>query len=431
MDRRCFGCASKFSVFKKECGCKSCGHSYCAGCLGFTAVLPQHGKTKQKICKKCHDTITSGVSPKNNSGKWSPPENYKKRLAALEAKQNQTRDAARGPGGVHVIAGASYHGLSKEDRAIAERLERLRQETKPRVVSSTKDIESRLEALRNDPIRPVPSAQEMEDRLAVLQGRTPPSRAPRPAHQPPDTRSQVQKADDLLTQMKDEVSIDQTWDPPPQIQDSSAPPMNDLSRVDGRDSWTDDLTTLDPAQLEEEKSRLLEQAAAELREDNTREEKLLEIGKRLAVLQGRDPDKVTLDDYKMPDSDDEETEEESIQRLLKQLSEEAVLDEACGFNIPPDQSAGAPPGMRQPAAKVPPQNRAPAVVRAAPAPKEPDSDEEELPWCCICNNDAVLRCLDCDNDLYCKRCFREGHDEFDRKEHRTTSYRPLKKKSGK
>lgn len=54
-----------------------------------------------------------------------------RRVAAFEAKQNQLKEqqkaAAKPPG----QAGSRYRGLSKEDRAIAERLERLREERKP------------------------------------------------------------------------------------------------------------------------------------------------------------------------------------------------------------------------------------------------------------------------------------------------------------
>lgn len=42
------------------------------------------------------------------------------------------------------------------------------------------EIEARLAALKEDCWGPVPSTQEMEDRLAALQGRDPPSQAPRP-----------------------------------------------------------------------------------------------------------------------------------------------------------------------------------------------------------------------------------------------------------
>uniref|UniRef100_A0A8C0GWP6 Zinc finger FYVE-type containing 19 n=1 Tax=Chelonoidis abingdonii TaxID=106734 RepID=A0A8C0GWP6_CHEAB len=394
MDRRCYGCASKFTVFRKECGCKNCGRAFCSGCLGFSALVPRYGNTQQKVCKQCHGELSRGVS-QTSTVRWSPPENYKKRVAALEAKQNQLTGLQKGPVKPQGGAGSRYQGLSKEDRAIAERLERLKEETKPKSIPSQAEIESRLAALKDDPRKPIPSTQEMEDRLAALQGRALPSKTPRPVHQPPDTRTQVQQSDDLLTQLAEEVAIDESYSPGT---------LNDLNRrSEGGISTAD----LDPKQLEEEKNKLLAEAAAELREENTREEKILEVAKKLAALRGQDPEKVTLEDYKLPDSDEELTEEEAIQRVLKQLTEEAALDEASGFNIP----------IQAPTATA-------SAKKSIPIAKAEDSDEEELPWCCICNEDATLRCHDCDDDLYCQRCFREGHDEFDRKEHCTSSYHP-------
>lgn len=37
------------------------------------------------------------------------------------------------------------------------------------------------------------------------------------------------------------------------------------------------------------------------------------------------------------------------------------------------------------------------------------TDEEIDTWCIICSDDATLRCLGCDGDLYCTNCWMEGH----------------------
>ncbi|KAF2806634.1 uncharacterized protein BDZ99DRAFT_489851 [Mytilinidion resinicola] len=39
----------------------------------------------------------------------------------------------------------------------------------------------------------------------------------------------------------------------------------------------------------------------------------------------------------------------------------------------------------------------------------PFKDEEIETWCVICNDDATVRCRGCDGDLYCRKCWAEGH----------------------
>ncbi|CAF92395.1 unnamed protein product, partial [Tetraodon nigroviridis] len=82
MDNRCYCCASKFSLFKKEIGCKSCRRSFCSSCLTFSAVVPRCGNNPQKVCKQCYTDLSSTES-KPTADKWSPAENYTKSVYSI------------------------------------------------------------------------------------------------------------------------------------------------------------------------------------------------------------------------------------------------------------------------------------------------------------------------------------------------------------
>ncbi|KAF2186915.1 hypothetical protein K469DRAFT_705446 [Zopfia rhizophila CBS 207.26] len=81
----------------------------------------------------------------------------------------------------------------------------------------------------------------------------------------------------------------------------------------------------------------------------------------------------------------------------------------------------------------------PAAPSFSPSKKPPKvtsslpkyTDEEIDSWCVICNEDATLKCLGCDSDLYCQNCWVEGHRGvsagFEERRHRAVIYNRSKK----
>lgn len=59
-------------------------------------------------------------------------------------------------------------------------------------------------------------------------------------------------------------------------------------------------------------------------------------------------------------------------------------------------------------------------------PEETNDEDEEFPWCTVCNDNATKRCLDCD-ELFCESCVKKTHRQSGYKNHELESYRPSAK----
>lgn len=120
-----------------------------------------------------------------------------------------------------------------------------------------------------------------------------------------------------------------------------------------------------------------------------------DIERRLAALRGVNLSKIKSQTEEEPMV---ETEEEEISRTILQFVEEAQLPD---FATDPDEQE---------------------LVNSIPLPPNANKkDLDELPFCEICNEDAVLRCCECEN-LFCHACFLEFHDEEDYKRHKIKPY---------
>lgn len=124
----------------------------------------------------------------------------------------------------------------------------------------------------------------------------------------------------------------------------------------------------------------------------------VDIERKYAGSEGADP--TEQDTAKASDSEHEDvTDDES--NVIALPSAPADLPTS---PLPATESALALPDTPIALSK-PKTNSRPA----APSNLATHSHEEIDSWCIICNDDATIRCLGCDGDLYCHRCWDEGH----------------------
>ena len=129
------------------------------------------------------------------------------------------------------------------------------------------------------------------------------------------------------------------------------------------------------------------------------------------------------------DSLDVLVDSDEVEDLVKRMTAEAALDsklEEKGL----DRYLGPPSGGSQRASFQPAKQGGATASGSSGASADVHSipgrwgESDDLPWCCICNADAQIQCYDCDDDLYCMRCFSEGHEQFGLFDHKYTPFEP-------
>lgn len=181
-------------------------------------------------------------------------------------------------------------------------------------------------------------------------------------------RSEDDEADDIIARVMAELEISKKYDP------LSPPPEDDKTSNSG-DQAADDQTDQPKSSTEDNDGLCLPSAPTSLPQDDLDRTQAIEdaLTARLAALSSPSPSQT----------------------------------DALGLPSAPSFSpAKKPPNIQSSLAKK--------------------LDDEIETWCIICSDDATLRCLGCDDDLYCRKCWMEGHRGegagFDERRHRAVEF---------
>ena len=185
----------------------------------------------------------------------------------------------------------------------------------------------------------------------------------------------------------------------------------------------------------------IEERLMKLKEPKDCEQK--EIEKRLALLKGIDPSVYSAPPITVyQQMKNQKTETEQADDLLKEYIEEIAIDktiikrrlstdqeieERLGRLLQEERKGPVPSQKSNPLMEVDSdpdeeteqEKIISKLLAESKLPSVPsdinildDKDDEnieigngELPWCIICNEDAMIRCINCNDDLYCKSCF--------------------------
>ncbi|KAF8773794.1 Abscission/NoCut checkpoint regulator like protein [Argiope bruennichi] len=370
----CYSCSSEFGFLKKEVGCEVCGFSFCSKCCKRQQVPSEDGESKKIMCNKCFKELTCDES--KPTSKPSPPLAHKRRMQALK-KQSFSVDSS-----AHIRLKSQMS--NETDKDLAERLQKLKRD---RVKAAS------------------PSESEIEERLAKLKGMDPGKYKAPPIQvfRPTEKITAEEQASNLITQVSEEVALDSRLVKPEdeiaarlaRLRDEPIPPPKRKTEEFNippslAPGETEEMPISDEySMLHEESRNLSDQACKEVKKLNTD----MEYKNLLSTMQKK---------KETESEDDEEEADKLVEKLLATQLDDVDMEEMDSLNDLDADKSSSKAGNKE------------------------SVDEEELPWCVICTEDAKIRCFGCEGDLYCSRCFKECHDSLDIKDHKTCPYLPPK-----
>lgn len=150
--------------------------------------------------------------------------------------------------------------------------------------------------------------------------------------------------------------------------------------------------------------------------------------KPLSNLPGKDLEK-TSDDLIKKFKEEvaiEKTAEDYENEQLKKLEDRLKNLESKNKNVQSELKT-SPTDMSEPKAVDPAEELMKKFLLEAEESDKKSKISEEDTWCCLCNDDGKLKCFDCDDDLFCTRCYKQTHNtgEYKRHQYETVSFAGL------
>ena len=449
----CYSCMKEFKRFNKPHTCPQCRRAFCSSCLKY-----EHPTTgNQKVCLACHRHSERQTQEqdkevlKNFKDRYYRPIQEAQTVPYYRPKLATSSDSADGS---QASSHSSRYGFT--DPQDLELESRLRDLKGPFAVPpSEAELRSRMEHFRSDGHSVKHNTGE--EYSASISGRPP--------------KTEAQQSDDLMKQMKDEAALEK------RTQDKDEDFQGHLEGLGSGGEW--------PYARREAEQRGGTGAASEQRQagrgdepvDPKEVERMMDEARRLLAAEketaerddrfltdshdklkgiiggdgshdntpapvrgaggggsmfkwGPDSEEPGYGDFLCEGEDGDDFDVE-IQKLIAQMVEESKLEEKLedsGINPEEvEQQANKRGELRATSTGAHAQSKGlPQATALSPQPCPSATrilyPADELPWCCICNDDADIVCQDCNNDLYCMRCFKHGHEEFAMYSHRYQLY---------